>query len=62
MRVKATAIGFDNLCLRQAGDIFDMPEGSDGPWFEKVDVATPLTTPESKLGKFKSRAVEDDLA
>lgn len=26
MRVRATAVGFDGLLLRQPGDVFDMPD------------------------------------
>lgn len=35
-RVRALALGFDNLCLREPGDEFDMPDSAKGPWFEDV--------------------------
>ena len=36
-RVRATATGFDNLCLREPGDEFDMPDTAQAPWFEDVN-------------------------
>ena len=36
MKVKATAIGFDNLVIRNEGDVFELPDGSKGAWFEPV--------------------------
>lgn len=35
--VIATAEGYDGLQIRQAGDEFQMPEGSFGTWFEAKD-------------------------
>lgn len=38
MRVRAIERGFDNLCIREPGEEFDMPEGTKpAPWFEPVD-------------------------
>ena len=31
MRVVATSIGYDGVCLREPGDEFDMPNGSCDP-------------------------------
>ena len=36
MKVRATAVGYDNIALRQPGDEFDMPDGSKAPWFVEV--------------------------
>lgn len=30
MKVIATAVGYDNVALRQPGEIFDCPKGKDG--------------------------------
>ena len=37
MRVRAIETGFDNLAIRNPGDVFDMPEGSKAPWYEPVE-------------------------
>lgn len=39
MRVRANSIGFDNLAIREAGDEFDMPDGSTAPWFDSIEPA-----------------------
>ena len=36
MQVIATEIGFDNLVIRQPGDVFTMPDGSEGTWFTPI--------------------------
>lgn len=36
MRVIATAVGYDGICVRQPGEEFDMPDGSKGSWFATV--------------------------
>lgn len=41
MRVIATDTGFDNLAIREPGDIFEMPDGSKAPWFEPYDEPKP---------------------
>lgn len=33
-RFIATAVGYDNLAVRQPGDEFDMPDGSTASWFK----------------------------
>ena len=40
MRVRAIETGFDNLAIRNPGDEFDMPDGSEAAWFEPVEVET----------------------
>lgn len=35
-RVRALATGFDNLCIREPGDEFDMPDNAKAFWFEDV--------------------------
>lgn len=37
MRVIATARGFDNIAIREAGDEFEMPDGPAGTWYEPVE-------------------------
>lgn len=39
MRVKATAVGYDNVAVRNPGDEFDMPDGVYAPWYEPLDAA-----------------------
>ena len=53
MKVIATAIGYDNLAVRQVGDEFDMPDGSTAPWFKPVegDTKGPLKSGKGKAGK-----------
>lgn len=41
MRVIALETGFDNLAIREPGDIFEMPDGSSAPWFEPVEDEKP---------------------
>lgn len=36
MKVIATKKGFDGKALREPGDVFDMPDGTKGSWFEPV--------------------------
>ncbi len=38
MKVKATSTGHDGIALRKAGDVFSMPNGSVGSWFESAEV------------------------
>lgn len=33
-RFIVTAKGYDNITLRQPGEIIDLPEGAKGSWFE----------------------------
>lgn len=33
MRVIATAVGYDGICIRHPGEEFDMPEDAAGSWF-----------------------------
>ncbi len=37
MRVVATGKGYDGLNIREDGDIFEMPDGATGSWFEPLD-------------------------
>ena len=54
MKVIATATGYDNVCIRNEGDIFDMPEF-------KADGVTPLTaTWYKKYSKKRTVEVEDE--
>lgn len=34
MQVKATKQGHDGLTVREPGEVFAMPDGSTGSWFE----------------------------
>ena len=34
VRVVATARGYDNVAVREQGEVFQMPEGSKGTWFQ----------------------------
>jgi hypothetical protein len=56
MRVRATATGFDNTAIREAGDEFEMPDGSEAHWFEPVDDAP------AKPGKKAKAAAADGAA
>jgi hypothetical protein len=40
-RVRALETGFDNLAIREPGDIFNMPADASAPWFEDVDEPAP---------------------
>ena len=43
VQVRATAVGFDNINMRQPGDIFLMPESAvilGASWFERVKPPT----------------------
>lgn len=51
MRVVSTAIGFDNIVVRQPGEEFDMPEGSKGSWFKPVESRPKTIEPEGKHKK-----------
>ena len=37
MKVRALEVGFDGLNLRQPGEVFEMRQGSDAPWFEVIE-------------------------
>ena len=50
MRVTATKQGFDGRRLRQAGETFDMPEGSKGSWFVPAHKAEDKPQAEAKPG------------
>lgn len=36
VKVVATAQGFYGGTIREAGDVFEVPEGAEATWFEKV--------------------------
>ena len=45
MKVIAILAGYDNLAVRQPGDVFELPRGADGKapkgtWFKAVDEDT----------------------
>lgn len=52
MRVRALETGFDNLAIREPGDEFEMPDGSEAHWFEPVE-SKPQTA------KTKTKAKDD---
>lgn len=60
MKVIATAVGYDNLAVRQVGDEFDMPDGSLAPWFKKAE--DDAKGPKSKKAKADEAAAEDPIA
>lgn len=45
VRVRATKEGYDNVAVRQPGDVFDMPKGAKGSWFEPVEAASGKAQP-----------------
>ena len=63
IRVIATETGFDNLCIRNPGDEFNMPENVKGKWFHPVGAAPQApaadvqgATPAPKRGAKKKTA------
>lgn len=63
MRVIATAKGYDNVCIRDPGDEFDMPDDTKiepGCWFKAVE-RKPEPQPQAKQGK-QNKQSNDDLA
>lgn len=58
MKVKAITRGFDGAQIREAGDVFEVPDGSEvtpvdqGGWYEPVE--------EPKSGKAKKAAENAD--
>jgi len=36
-KVIATDRGYDNLVVREPGDVFDMPDDATGSWFKPVE-------------------------
>lgn len=61
MKVIATAVGYDNLVVRQVGDEFDMPEGSTAPWFVAVD-AEPAPKAEKSAKASKGGKADEQIA
>lgn len=57
MKVIATKKGFDGKVLREPGDVFDMPDGAKGSWFELVRAQKEDTSKAKTGGK-----PADDLA
>lgn len=53
MKVIATTIGFDGKRVRQAGDVFDMPDGSKAAWFAPVVEPETEAVAEPKPAKAK---------
>lgn len=39
-RVRAIDVGYDNVIVREVGDVFEMPDDATAPWF--VDVDSPI--------------------
>lgn len=40
MQVIATARGYDNVRVREEGEVFDVADGTKGTWFKPVEDAT----------------------
>lgn len=57
VRAKAKAVGFYGGSLRQVGDVFEVPEGAKGSWFDLVE---PPVEKKSKPEK-PAKPVADDL-
>jgi hypothetical protein len=49
MKVIATKVGFDGKQIRNPGDIFDMPKGAKGSWFEPAAEAPSEPAPTGKV-------------
>lgn len=72
MQVIATSRGYDGLKLREVDEVFSMPDGAKGRWFEPVDApaaARPATAPKGAkpVGKAKTASEaspehEDEIA
>jgi hypothetical protein len=54
MRVVATKQGYDNICIREPGDEFEMPDGSSGSWFVKAGTPEGLRTKAERAEKDKA--------
>lgn len=48
-RVRAIDVGYDNIVVREVGDVFDMPDDAKAPWF--VDVDSPIQAVNKTVGK-----------
>lgn len=48
MKVIAIAEGYDNVKVRQPGEVFDMPDGATGEWFKPVDQGDAIRGPKAK--------------
>lgn len=46
MKVRATAMGFHGGSRRREGDVFEVPEGVTGSWFEPIAKAPKAAKPE----------------
>ena len=57
-KVRATAQGHDGFSRRFEGEVFDMPDGATGSWFEDVEVEKPKAKPTKK--KEPDEPKEDD--
>jgi hypothetical protein len=55
MKVRAKEVGFDGLNLRQPGEVFEMPQGSDAPWFEVIEDVS------KRSGSKKAVVPSDDI-
>ena len=69
MRVIATAVGYDNIVLRQPGEEFDMPDGAKGSWFRPAGgnpvlaAGTPDAPPAARKGRApRTKAQEAEVA
>lgn len=57
-KVIATALGFHGGIRRRPGDVFEVPDKTEGKWFEPVD--PPVKEPPVKKVA-SSKSVADDL-
>jgi len=48
MKVRATALGFHAGSRRRPGETFEVPDGTEGSWFEPVAKAPAKAKPEPK--------------
>lgn len=48
-RVRAIDVGYDNVIVREVGDVFEMPDDATAPWF--VDVDSPIQAVKKTVGK-----------
>lgn len=48
MRVKATKVGFYDGSRRRVGDVFEVPDGIKGKWFEPMPVTEAPKVEKSK--------------
>lgn len=62
MQVIATARGHDGLTIREVDDVFDMPDGAKGSWFQPVGeppAAKPADAPPGAKRAGKAKTVSE---